>query len=112
MPALRPALFAASLLMLIPMAAQAQTAPTPTQEWQAYGDALERGARQATLWRYGWSGVYAASLAYNAFEASEADESDDRFDAKVGAVKSALALGGTWFDPLPHPQAYREFTRL
>lgn len=97
------------LALLIPTYALAQSAE---QEWNGYRDALERGERQANYWQYGWTGFYAASLGVNAYQASEASSSDDRFDARVGAVKSALALGGMFMDRQPHPQARRELDRL
>lgn len=83
-------------------------AQQPTQEYRAYEDALARGERHANLWQYGWGGVYATSLAVNAYQASEASDRDDRYDARVGVVKSALALAGVWMDRQPHPAAYRD----
>lgn len=110
------------LLCLLPTALFAQSSthqPHPhflhqpqLQEWQAYDDALASGARQAELWQMGWAGIYGASLAINAYQASEASNRDDRYDARVGVVKSALALGGTLLDPQPHPAAYRDFQAL
>ncbi|MBB3140497.1 hypothetical protein [Halomonas organivorans] len=94
----------APLLFCLPLPALAQST---SAEWQAYEDALSRGARQAELWQWGWSGVYAGSLAWNAWQASEADDEDDRFDARVGTLKSAIALGGLLVDRQPHPAAYQ-----
>ena len=111
MPALRP-LLAVVTLTLFAAAAQGQPRATPQEEWQAYSEALNRGATQGEIWRYGWSSVYAASLGLNAYQASEADDSDERFDARVGTVKSALALGGTLFDVQPHVPAQRELADL
>lgn len=97
------------LVMLLPLPALAQPAGVPPdREWQAYEDALARGARQAELWQTGWSAIYAGSLAINAWQASEASSRDDRYDARVGVVKSALALGGMFLDRQPHPAAHRE----
>ncbi|RCV88623.1 hypothetical protein [Billgrantia montanilacus] len=96
-----------ALLLGIVLAAPV-LAQQPVQEFQAYEDALARGERHANYWQYGWAGVYATSLAVNAYQASEASDRDDRYDARVGVVKSALALGGTLMDRQPHPQAYRE----
>lgn len=101
---LLPFVCAAMMLLASPLALAQQ----PTQEYQAYEDALARGERQANLWQYGWAGVYATSLAFNGYQASEADDRDDRYDARVGVVKSALALAGTLMDRQPHPAAYRE----
>ncbi|MBZ9567076.1 hypothetical protein [Modicisalibacter tunisiensis] len=98
-------------LGLIAIPALAQPAPADA-EWNAYLDALEGGAQQATLWRYGWGGIYAASLADNAYQASEADGADDRFDARVGGIKSALALAGVITEAQPHPAAYRRLQTL
>ncbi|MGR2740775.1 hypothetical protein ACUY1T_20205 [Billgrantia sp. Q4P2] len=97
--------FACAVVMLFSPLALAQQ---PTQEYQAYEDALARGERQANVWQYGWAGVYATSLAFNGYQASEANDRDDRYDARVGVVKSALALAGTLMDRQPHPAAYRE----
>ncbi|MFI0473620.1 hypothetical protein ACGLWX_12980 [Halomonas sp. HMF6819] len=81
-------------------------------DWAAYDDVFENGARQANLWQWGWSGIYATSLAVNVYQSSEASDSDDRFDARVGAVKSALALGGMFTDRQPHPAALARYERL
>ncbi|GGY02249.1 hypothetical protein GCM10007160_32750 [Litchfieldella qijiaojingensis] len=104
-----PFVLLASLTLALPSFAMAQSAQ---QEWDAYRDALERGERHANYWQYGWTGFYATTLAANAYLASEASDNDDRFDARVGAVKSALALGGMFFDRQPHPQARREMEQL
>ncbi|MDN3555784.1 hypothetical protein [Halomonas maura] len=101
LPALR---HLALLLLCLPTLALAQS---PSTEWQAYEDALSRGAQQAELWQLGWTGIYAGSLAWNAWQASEASDDADRFDARVGVVKSTLALGGLFLDPQPHPAAHR-----
>ncbi|MGJ7459061.1 hypothetical protein [Halomonas sp. RA08-2] len=93
------------IALLLPLPALAQT---PGDEWQAYETALADGARQASYWQAGWTTVYAGSLALNAWQASEASDRDDRYDARVGVVKSALALGGMFLDRQPHPAAYRE----
>ncbi|GAB2786370.1 hypothetical protein GCM10027040_10560 [Halomonas shantousis] len=108
---LRLACLALGLTLSTLAQTQAQAQPD-RQEWEGYRDALERGAQQAQVWQYGWGSVYGVSLAVNAYQASEAESQDDRFDARVGAVKSALALGGLFTDPLPHPQARRELERL
>nr|WP_298411004.1 hypothetical protein [uncultured Halomonas sp.] len=112
MPAIIHRTPTALLLFLLLVAPTAALAQSNQQEWAAYEDALARGERQANIWQYGWTGVYAVSLATSAYEASEADDSDDRFDARVGTVKSALALGGMFIDSQPHPAARREFERL
>ncbi|WP_111415452.1 hypothetical protein [Billgrantia lactosivorans] len=98
--------FACAVLMLL--ASPLTLAQSAEREYQAYEDALARGERQANVWQYGWAGVYATSLAFNGYQASEADDRDDRYDARVGVVKSALALAGTLLDRQPHPAAYRE----
>ena len=99
-----PFVCAALMLLVSPLA----LAQSSEREYQAYEDALARGESQANLWRYGWAGVYVTSLAFNTYQASEADDRDDRYDARVGVVKSALALAGTLMDRQPHPAAYRE----
>lgn len=95
-----------SLVLAVPALAQQSN-----QEFEVYMDALARGERQANVWQYGWAGIYATSLAVNAYQASEASDRDDRYDARVGMVKSALALAGTLMDPQPHPAAYRELRK-
>jgi hypothetical protein len=101
--------FAALLAPLLSLALVAPAmAQQPTQEFQAYEDALARGERHANVWQYGWAGVYASSLAMNVYQASESDSRDTRYDARVGTVKSALALAGTLMDRQPHPAANRE----
>lgn len=97
-----------ALLGAVVLPAQAQT----SDEWAGYDDVFERGASQANVWQWGWTGIYGASLAVNAYQSSEASDSDDRFDARVGVVKSALALGGMLMDRQPHPAALAEYERL
>lgn len=97
-----------ALLCAVVLPAQAQTA----NEWAGYDDVFERGAHHANAWQWGWTGIYGASLAYNAYQSSEASDADDRFDARVGAVKSALALGGMLMERQPHPAALAEYERL
>lgn len=111
MPRFLPFSIAAFVLLALTLPTTA-LAQSVQQEWDAYRDALERGERHADYWQYGWTGFYATTLAANAYLASEASDSDDRYDARVGAVKSALALGGMFFDRQPHPQARRELERL
>ena len=101
----------ASLVLLLSLPATA-LGQSSTQEWQGYADALARGERQANIWQAGWTGIYGASLAINAYQASEASDRDDRYDARVGVVKSALALGGMFLDRQPHPAAHRDFRAL
>ncbi|WP_249322230.1 hypothetical protein [Halomonas sp. PGE1] len=95
------------LALLLPLPALAQA---PDGEWQAYQTALNEGARHANLWQASWTTIYAGSLALNAWQASEASDRDDRYDARVGVVKSALALGGMFLDRQPHPAAARELS--
>lgn len=97
-----------ALLCAVVLPAQAQTA----DEWAGYDDVFERGAYHANAWQWSWTGIYGASLAYNAYQSSEASDADDRFDARVGTVKSALALGGMLMDRQPHPAALAEYERL
>ena len=101
----------ASLVLLLSLPATA-LGQSSTQEWQGYADALARGERHANLWQASWTGIYGASLALNAYQASEASDRDDRYDARVGVVKSALALGGMFLDRQPHPVAHRDFRAL
>ncbi|RUR41277.1 hypothetical protein [Vreelandella populi] len=98
----------AVLLCAVALPAQAQT----SNDWTQYDDVFENGARQANLWQWGWTGIYGTSLAYNAYQSSEASDRDDRFDARVGVVKSALALGGMLMDRQPHQAALVEYERL
>ncbi|WP_224418258.1 MULTISPECIES: hypothetical protein [unclassified Modicisalibacter] len=112
MPRIRPITLMLVCALLGALATPAVAQSRSADEWNAYLDALERGADQATLWRYGWGGIYTASLAANLYQASEADDHDDRFDARVGSVKSALALAGVIAGPQPHPAAYRRLQTL
>lgn len=105
MTARLPLCLAAVALLCLPGSVFAQSNEAA---YRAYEDALARGAQQADLWQAGWTGVYAGSLAVNAWQASEASDGDGRFDARVGVVKSALALGAMLRNRQPHPAAYRE----
>ncbi|HAO00456.1 MAG TPA: hypothetical protein DCQ42_01705, partial [Halomonas sp.] len=99
---------AAGAALLLSLPAQAQT----SADWAAYDEVFESGAQHAQWWDAGWTGIYAASLAFDAYQASEANDPDDRFDARVGVVKSALALGGMLTDRQPHQAALVEYERL
>ncbi|APE30669.1 hypothetical protein BOX17_06700 [Halomonas aestuarii] len=105
MTARLPLHFASLVLLCLSGAAFAQSEPV---DYHAYEDALARGAEHAELWQAGWTSVYAGSLAFSAWQASEGSDDEARFDARVGVVKSALALGGMLLDRQPHPAAYRE----
>lgn len=96
------------VLLCLPILAPPALAQGHTPEWQAYEEALARGTRHAQLWQVGWTGIYAGSLALSAWQASEASDDDDRFDARVGVVKSTLALGSLLMNRQPHPAAYRQ----
>ncbi|MGP5565084.1 hypothetical protein [Vreelandella alkaliphila] len=101
---------AASALVLLTLSTQAQ-AQTST-DWSAYDEVFERGANHAMWWEAGWTGIYAASFAVDAYQSSEASDPNDRFDARVGVVKSALALGGMLIDRQQHQAALVEYERL
>ena len=103
--------FAVSALALLVLPFQTVQAQTPS-DWATYDTVFENGARHAALWQTGWTGIYAASLAFDAYQSSEASDPDDRFDARVGVVKSALAVVGMLTDRQPHPAALAEYQRL
>lgn len=103
-----------TLVIALPVSlhAQAQTTTQTDGQWNEYDDVFENGARHANIWQVSWTGIYGTSLAVNAYQSSEASDDDDRFDARVGVVKSALALGGMLTDRQPHPAALAEYERL
>ncbi|MEA2119701.1 hypothetical protein [Halovibrio sp. HP20-50] len=110
-------LFAALVITLVitlpaSLHAQAQAQTQTGAQWNEYDEVFEAGARQANIWQVSWTGIYGTSLAVNAYQSSEASNADDRFDARVGVVKSALALGGMLTDRQPHPAALAEYERL
>ncbi len=86
-------------LLLLTMTGMASAQDDPTSR---FAETLERGERQHALWKGSWSAIYGASLAYNAYQSSEASRSATRFDARVGAAKSALALGAVALTPSPY----------
>lgn len=102
------AVSALALLVLPFQVAQAQT----SSDWATYDTVFEHGARHAAWWQAGWTGIYATSLAIDAYQSSEASDRDDRFDSRVGVVKSALALGGMLMDRQPHQAALVEYQQL
>lgn len=99
-----------TLVIALPFSLQAQA--QPNVQWNEYDEVFENGASHANVWQWGWTGIYATSLAVDAYQSSEASNPDDRFDARVGVVKSALALGGMLTDRQPHPAALAEYERL
>lgn len=98
--------------LVIALPAYSQTSSQAPTDWAIYDEVFESGARHAAWWDAGWTGIYAASFAIDAYQASEASSRDDRFDARVGVVKSALALGGMLLDRQPHQAALVEYERL
>lgn len=62
---------------------------------------LDAGRGTARAWQYGWTGIYATTLAFGVGQAIAADDGDTRVASLVGAVKSAGALGSLVADPLP-----------
>ncbi|UYO75803.1 hypothetical protein M0220_06555 [Halomonas qinghailakensis] len=102
--------WAASALVLFTLSTQAQA--QSSTDWTMYDDVFENGAHHAAWWDAGWTGIYATSLAFDAYQSSEASSRNDRFDARVGVVKSALALGGMLTDRQPHQAALIEYERL
>ncbi|PCF96633.1 hypothetical protein [Vreelandella nigrificans] len=98
--------------LVIALPAYSQTSSQASTDWAIYDEVFESGARHAAWWDAGWTGIYAASFAIDAYQASEASSRDDRFDARVGVVKSALALGGMLLDRQPHQAALVEYERL
>lgn len=63
-------------------------------------DRLERRKTHAAAWQYGWTGIFVASIGYNAFQVAD-EEGDDRVDHGVSIAKSALGL--TRMLTNPHP---------
>jgi hypothetical protein len=62
---------------------------------------LDAGRRTAQAWQYGWTGIYATTLAVGVGQAIATDSGDTRLAAVVGAVKSAGALASLVAEPLP-----------
>lgn len=73
--------------------------------WSQFREALNTGVRQATAWRYAWGTAHTANLGWNLHLGSESAVTDTRFDARVNAVKSAIAVSNILLRPLPHPVA-------
>lgn len=71
------------------------------------------GARHDQIWTNTWGAIYGGSAVAYGLVSRNASDADDRFDARVSAVKSALALGNLFLNPQPHRpalQRYRENT--
>lgn len=71
------------------------------------------GARHDRIWTNTWTTIYGGSTVAYSLVSRNASGADDRFDARVSAVKSALALGNLLLNPQPHRpalQRYRENT--
>ncbi|UYV19318.1 hypothetical protein K1Y77_01110 [Halomonas qaidamensis] len=99
-------------LALLALSTQVQAQASTPADWSVYDEVFENGAHHAAWWDAGWTGIYATSLAIDAYQSSEASSRNDRFDARVGVVKSALALGGMLTDRQPHQAALIEYERL
>ncbi|WP_290652277.1 hypothetical protein [Aquisalimonas sp.] len=95
----------AGLMLVLLSLAPASAGATTTEQWQELRLGVDRGARQAQLWTWGWGLFHGAGLTRNAYLASESSDPDTRFDARVDGVKSLLALGALLIDPLPHAKA-------
>jgi len=84
-----------------------------TSAQQARVHQLEVGFRDAAqhdkVWTNTWAGIYGgAAVAYGAVSRNASD-ADDRFDARVSAVKSVLALGNLYLNPQPHRPALKKY---
>ncbi|MCK8515728.1 hypothetical protein M0534_05225 [Methylonatrum kenyense] len=100
MPRLRPApLILFLCLLLVGTAVQAGDPSA------ALDRALERGEREHRLWKAGWGAFYTGALGYSLYQSSEASRSADRFDSRVGAAKSAMALAAVVGTEGPYGQA-------
>jgi hypothetical protein len=62
---------------------------------------LDAGRGTAQAWQYGWTGIYATTLAFGVGQAIATDSGDTRLANLVNAVKSAGALAQLVLDPLP-----------
>ncbi len=67
--------------------------------------ALERGERQARWWRGGWVTFHGANLALNVHQGTSSGSNADRFDGRVGAARSVIALAGVLATPSPYVDA-------
>ena len=76
----------AALLLSLP--AQAQT----SADWAAYDEVFESGAQHAQWWDAGWTGIYAASLAFDAYQSRKA------YGFLIGAIFSGVI--GVGFYPI------------
>jgi hypothetical protein len=87
--------------------------PVLADPFPAYRDALSASADWAGIWQTGWTAFYAASLGFNGYQSSEASDAEDRYDARVSAVTSALALGDLLLNPLPrrYDRAQQRYAR-
>ena len=100
MPWLRPAPLTLSLCLLL-----VGTSVQAGDPASALDRALERGEREHRLWKAGWGTFYTGALGYSLYQGSETSRSADRFDARVGAAKSALALVAVVGTEGPYGQA-------
>jgi hypothetical protein len=74
---------------------------------------LEAGFRDAArhdkVWTNTWAGIYGGAAVAYGLVSRNASAANDRFDARVSAVKSALALGNLYLNPLPHRPALQRY---
>lgn len=95
----------AGLVLMLLSLAPASAGATTTEQWQELRHGVDRGARQAQFWTWGWGLFHGVGLTRSAYLASESSNPHTRFDARVDGVKSLLALGALLIDPLPHTSA-------
>ncbi|MCC5811520.1 MAG: hypothetical protein JJU06_14210 [Ectothiorhodospiraceae bacterium] len=100
---------ALALALLASPVAAAYTADT---RWQNFRAALQQGDRNHGFWRGGWTAFHTGGLGLALYQSVEGDRSADRFDGRVSAVKSALALGGLALSPSPYGPARQELVGL
>ncbi len=117
-PRLKPSMPAAGLrravLALLAAALGGTTQATAAEDprWDSFHQALQQGDRNHGLWRGGWTAFHTGGLGLNLYQALEGDDSADRFDGRVSAVKSALALGGLALTPSPYGPTREELSAL
>lgn len=110
-----PSIASGSVLMLSLLFVPDIYAETTGQRIADLENAFEQGARSDRLWTNTWAGIYGTAAVAYAVMSQNADDPDDRYDAKVSAVKTALATANLFGNPLPHravQKRYRASRRL
>lgn len=93
-------LFAIAASILLLTTHNYAASPSDQQKLEAIQTAFADNAAYSQLWQYGWSGLYAGSLAVKGGLWAQSGSHKERYDNGVGFITTSLGLGDLLLNPL------------